>query len=104
MDIYLSAGIGRVRIDTIIFPPMNFITDVTTTAPVAFSELTAYPNPASDVLNITYHLDEGGFTSLHVFNSIGQEVKSLTKNVNQSAGNHQYAINTSGLNAGLYVM
>jgi hypothetical protein len=101
-DIYVSAGTDRARIDNINFPPMNLITDVSSTIPLLSSELNVYPNPASDVLNITYNLDKGGFTSLQVFSAIGQEVKALAKNENQSAGNHQAAINTSGLNAGLY--
>jgi hypothetical protein len=101
-DIYLAAGSDRVRVDNINFPPMNFITGVTAAAPVASTELSIYPNPADDVLNIAYHLDEGGFTSLQVFNSIGQEVKSLSRNENQSAGDHHAAINTSGLDGGFY--
>jgi hypothetical protein len=101
-DVWFASGSDRAQVDNINFPPMTFITDVTAPAPVTFDELSVYPNPAQDVLNIAYHLDEAGFTSLQIFNSIGQEVKSLKRNVNQSAGNHQAAINTSGLDAGLY--
>ncbi len=101
-DVYLAAGSDRAWIDNINFPPMNLITGVSTAAPTAYSALSIYPNPADGMLNIIYNLDETGFTSLQVFNSIGQEMKSLTRNEKQSAGNHHEAISTSGLNAGLY--
>jgi hypothetical protein len=101
-DVYLAAGSDRVRIDNVNFPPMNFITDISTNIPAPYSALNLYPNPADDILNITFSLDQAGFTMLQVFNSLGQEVKSLARNENQSVGNHYTTINTSALDAGLY--
>src|SRR5436853_5986224 len=73
------------------------ITDVHTPAPAVSSGLSLYPNPSNGLLYITYNLDEAGYTSLQIFNSIGQEVKSLGRSETQAAGNHQATINTSAL-------
>lgn len=101
-DVYFSAGSDRAWVDNINFPPMTLITDVGTPSPVISSELSVYPNPSNGILNIAYYLDEGGYASLQIFNSLGQVVKSLSRTENQSAGNHQVTLNTSGLDAGLY--
>ena len=101
-DNFLAGGSDRVRIDNINFPPMNLITDIGPVAPNASTTLSVYPNPADALLNISYNLNETGFVSLQVFNSLGQEIKSLGLNENQSAGNHYAAVNTSGLDSGLY--
>ena len=101
-DNYLAGGSDRVRIDNINFPPVNFITGISSSGTASHGSLNVYPNPADGLLNVTYNLDEAGYALLQVFNSLGQEVKSLSRNENQPAGNHQVTLNISGLDAGLY--
>ncbi|HSD62762.1 MAG TPA: plastocyanin/azurin family copper-binding protein [Ignavibacteriaceae bacterium] len=59
-----------------------------------------YPNPFNPSTIISYTLNNPGFVSLKVYNSIGQEVATLV-NENQSAGAHSIVFNTAeNLNTG----
>jgi hypothetical protein len=55
------------------------------------------PNPAHDDVNIVFNLDKNAAT-LKIFNSIGQEVKS----VEGIFGNGNYSFNTAELGKGIY--
>jgi hypothetical protein len=57
----------------------------------------AYPNPASDVLNITYTSANGAATVLTLYNVIGQVVAT------EQGYNGKVIFNTSGLASGMYI-
>lgn len=60
-----------------------------------------YPNPFNPATVISYALPKQSSVKLVVFNSIGQEVKTLFSGV-QSAGNHSVNFDASGLTSGIY--
>ena len=69
--------------------------------PVAYKLDQNFPNPFNPSTLISFTLPEDGFTRLTIFNSLGQEVKSLV-NENLEAGYHQYNFNAVNLTSGVY--
>ena len=70
-------------------------------APIAYKLDQNYPNPFNPSTIISFTLPEDGFTRLTVFNSLGQEVKSLV-NKNLEAGYHQFNFSGDNLTSGVY--
>jgi hypothetical protein len=70
-------------------------------APITYKLDQNYPNPFNPATIISFTLPEDGFTRLTVFNSLGQEVKSLV-NKNLEAGYHQFNFNAFNLTSGVY--
>jgi hypothetical protein len=70
-------------------------------APKAYKLEQNYPNPFNPATLISFTLPEDGFTSLSIFNSLGQEVKSLVSD-NLEAGYHQFNFNAVNLTSGVY--
>ena len=60
-----------------------------------------YPNPFNPTTTITYQLPVAGFTTLSLYNIMGQEVQSLVSE-EQSAGTYTVRINASSLASGVY--
>ena len=69
--------------------------------PKEFSLLQNYPNPFNPKTNIKFQITEPGFTTLKVFNVLGNEV-SILINDNLSAGNYEIDFNGSSLSSGTY--
>lgn len=63
-------------------------------------QLNVYPNPATDVCNLTYNLKNDEYVKVYVYNTLGEMVYIETKNVN--AGNVNHALNLSALPSGNY--
>ncbi len=72
-----------------------------TESPTIFSLFQNYPNPFNPRTNIKFQVDEGGFTTLKVFNVLGNEVASLI-NGNLSAGSYNIDFDAAGLSSGTY--
>lgn len=72
------------------------------TVPSVFSLGQNYPNPFNPETAIEFTVDKSGFTTLKVFNSLGQEVASLFNG--QAAPGQSYKIdfNASRLSSGIY--
>ncbi len=69
-------------------------------APVAANSMSfsaPYPNPAASFTNFNYHV--GALSHLTIYNSIGQEVKSMI--LNSSA--NKFSLNVSGMPSGIYI-
>ena len=66
-----------------------------TVIPVVKRAIAVYPNPASNVLNITA---EDTITTIQVYNTLGQQV------INISPNNSTATLNVSGLKAGVYLL
>ncbi|MEO8087805.1 MAG: T9SS type A sorting domain-containing protein, partial [Bacteroidota bacterium] len=56
-----------------------------------------FPNPATDIINIQYELDENSNASFNVFNSIGQVVVNKII-ANDEQGIHQVSLSVTELN------
>jgi PKD repeat protein len=63
----------------------------------------AYPQPFSDDLTISFNLPEAGNYSIRLFDLTGRLVKSEASQ-SSSAGYNTYRINTTGISKGIYVL
>ncbi|MCI0473658.1 MAG: T9SS type A sorting domain-containing protein, partial [Ignavibacteria bacterium] len=69
--------------------------------PSAYKLEQNYPNPFNPVTNIRFSLKEKGFTSLKVYNSVGQEVADLL-NQELNPGTYEKSFDASFLSSGIY--
>ncbi len=69
--------------------------------PQEFSLEQNFPNPFNPSTVIRFTIATASFTSLKVFNALGQEVADLVES-NLSAGVHEVPFNGSGLASGIY--
>lgn len=60
-----------------------------------------YPNPFNPTTNITYSLQNSGYVTIEVFNTLGQIVSVLV-NERKNAGWHQVQFDASELSSGVY--
>ncbi|MBK9414079.1 MAG: DUF4394 domain-containing protein [Bacteroidetes bacterium] len=65
-------------------------------------DLTAYPNPFRDVINVTYIATVSGNISLSVIDITGRLIES--KSINSEIGVNNISLNTTGYNNGLYMI
>ena len=70
--------------------------------PTRFELEQNYPNPFNPSTEINFTLNQDGITKLVVFNSIGQEVKTLINGYMQ-AGKHNVKLDASNLPSGVYI-
>ncbi len=62
-----------------------------------------YPNPFNPTTTINYTLGSSGPVTLQIFNMLGQEVKTIVKNVYQETGGYKVQVDMKGLSSGIYV-
>jgi hypothetical protein len=70
--------------------------------PETFSLAQNYPNPFNPVTIIEFNLPHSGYTSLKIFNLLGQEVAELVSD-NLSSGTHTYQFDAGNLASGVYI-
>ncbi|MHC1739167.1 MAG: lamin tail domain-containing protein [Ignavibacteriaceae bacterium] len=80
-----------------------FTTDVTDeiSNPVAFSLSQNFPNPFNPTTSIKYDLTVSGFTTLQVYDVLGNGVATLVSS-EQNAGSYQLEFNAASLSSGIY--
>ncbi len=66
------------------------------------NEISLYPNPAGETLNIELFAEKESTININVLNQIGQVVINSSKNL--SSGNNKFSLNTSGLHNGYYTI
>jgi hypothetical protein len=70
--------------------------------PSRFSLLQNYPNPFNPTTTIRFTVSENGFTSLKLYNVLGQEVATLV-NTQLKAGSYEKTFDARNLASGVYV-
>jgi hypothetical protein len=68
-----------------------------------FLEAKAYPNPASDQVNINYSLADKGKVILEIFNSDGRKITGFSPGWLPS-GEYNYRWETSNIPPGIYIL
>ncbi|MBW7889126.1 MAG: T9SS type A sorting domain-containing protein [Bacteroidetes bacterium] len=72
------------------------------TAPKQYSLMQNYPNPFNPSTTIRYELPVSGFTTLTVYNILGQEVAQLVNEI-QNTGAYNVTFDASNLSSGMYL-
>jgi hypothetical protein len=71
--------------------------------PEAYTEMQIFPNPASDVVNVSFYLSESSDVTISVVDMVGKQVYRNEVGT-ESFGPRQYKVNTSNLQSGIYFM
>lgn len=66
------------------------------------SEFNVYPNPATDEANVVFSIENAQKASIEIVNAIGQTVSSTR--VNAESGRNLVMLNTSDIQAGVYMV
>jgi len=77
----------------------NSVIDDKPTKPISFQST---PNPFTNTFNLEFELEEGGETSLIVYDALVRVVETVIVNDNLSIGKHQYQIDGTKLGSGVY--
>jgi len=67
----------------------------TTVKNINISKVSIAPNPTKNRVEVSYNISHSELVTAKVFNSIGNEVISLSENEIQNSGNHIYTIDFS---------
>jgi hypothetical protein len=67
------------------------------------SEMALYPNPATSSMALSYRLDMRASVSVSIYDALGRIVVQPVVDAVQDAGEHQIAVDTEGLVAGVYL-
>ncbi len=90
-------------LNNVTFDESEFTVPVGVNETVAsFGTVSAYPNPANDVLNMNITLNNNENVTVSMFNTLGQTV--ITENRNLTSGANNVQLNTSNLEAGVYMV
>ena len=93
---YAISTNGAIRLQT----PVG-INPINNEIPSSFVLEQNYPNPFNPSTVVKYSIPKSGYVTLKVFNSVGQEVKTVV-NENHAAGNYQFIIDLEGFSSGVY--
>jgi hypothetical protein len=66
----------------------------------AFMDIAAYPNPVSDLLNVTFSSDKNQDVLVNVLDAAGRLV--MTENRNADEGSNKFEFSVKGLSSGIY--
>jgi hypothetical protein len=82
---------------------INFITDVgeNPSNPTVYMLYDNYPNPFNPSTTLKYSLSETSFTSIKIYDGIGNEVAVIVNEM-KTAGMHQAIFTADGLSSGVY--
>ncbi len=101
---YILKTVGRYETDTTFLAKQNNLAKLNE-QPIIPTEnklYDNYPNPFNPSTIIKYSLKDGGRVSLKIFNSLGEEVRTLV-NETEAAGIYEVEFNASNLPSGVYI-
>ena len=104
IDANLSAGNYTYRLKQVDFNGTFTYSDEVTSeviSPVQFELAQNYPNPFNPSTTIKFSIPQSSNVTLKIFNTLGQEVKTLL-NQNMESGVHTINFDASELNSGIY--
>ncbi len=81
---------------------IDAIDDELITAPKRFELRQNFPNPFNPGTSIGYELPKAGQVQLILYNSLGQEIRTLV-NKNQNAGRYKVRFEMKGFASGIYI-
>ncbi len=100
-DAYGLTILIGVRINNVGYGTLTDVKDEQMTSPESFGLYQNYPNPFNPSTTIKYNLTNESFIKLKVYDTIGNEVKTLYEG-NQIAGQHSAMFSGDDLASGLY--
>ncbi|MFO8054051.1 MAG: T9SS type A sorting domain-containing protein, partial [Bacteroidales bacterium] len=98
---YTILAAWALDIDMFFLPVVDMGTDIDEQPFVNGVRMESYPNPAVDVVNIDYHIEEAAGVNLRIMDISGKTVKEKALG-HQQAGEHHTAVSTEGMDAGVY--
>lgn len=101
---YILKTVGRYETDTTFLSKQNYLAKLND-LPIVPTEnklYDNYPNPFNPSTTIKYSLKDDGKVSLKIFNSLGEEVRTLVNEI-KPAGNYEVEFNASNLPSGVYI-
>ena len=101
---YILKTVGRYETDTTFLAKQNNLAKLNE-QPIIPTEnklYQNYPNPFNPSTIIKYSLKDDGKVSLKIFNSLGEEVRTLVNEI-KPAGNYEVEFNASNLPSGVYI-
>ncbi len=105
VDVNLTAGNYTYRLKQVDFNGTFSYSDVVnvdvTSLPIQFQLAQNYPNPFNPSTTIKFSIPQSSNVTLKIFNTLGQEVSTLT-NQNMESGVHTINFDASQLNSGIY--
>jgi hypothetical protein len=97
----VNANFGS-NLDIMIFPVINIAAGLNSITKGDLTLLAAYPNPADNEISINFGLNQSSKVEIEIYDLTGKIVNTLKLDKLES-GNHTSKINTSILNAGVYM-
>lgn len=97
-----SSGIYQLWTAPISFTTVNVENQNTIISPKQFSLLQNYPNPFNPSTTISFNLSTKSFTTLRIFDSLGNLVQTLV-NEEMNAGKYEKIFDASNLSSGVYI-
>ena len=66
-------------------------------------QIKIFPNPATDIENVSYELVDAGQVTFNLLNGTGKNIQQVS-NAPQSSGKHSFTIETNNLQSGMYYL
>lgn len=104
LDVFIDGCNENNLSDVHEFQPTLSDTQVFSDESASVIEVAIFPNPVSNILNVTYEITKSKLSSLTIFNTLGMNVWSSSPLVSQVAGQHNLAIDVQALPKGMYVL
>ncbi len=100
-DYVVSEGDDAAWVDFIVFPPPP-VPSGQEEGPLVRRSITAYPNPASNLLNIDLGLGQDETGRIILLNAYGQVVRTVLSDHHMSNGQHRISTDVNDFPSGLY--